>query len=359
LIFLKFCSKLSVLYFFSAFFRKNTEFFRLILCFPHSFYRKQPKYLFLARFVIFQHLAGFLNFLYFLWKPSTVCIIRETNLYVMRNFLSNVYTTEWLNLVFENRNKSYGAYVLRTESSKNMLRAFFIAAPMFVLSFVLPQMLSRQKQNIEPQNTDKVVDIVQLQPLKAKPLPPQPQPAPAAAPAEKLKTVKIPSHIKVVDMPVSEDEMPTLSELKHAVVGSQNQTGIHADAGAVAPPATTVGTSVSDMPGADDSIHETTALDAYPEFEGGMKAWARYLQRSLRYPQQAQEEGLQGKVFISFVIEKDGSISNVTVLRGVASSLDQEAARVIQKSPKWKPGSQNNQRVRVRFNMPITFSLAD
>lgn len=283
----------------------------------------------------------------------------KTNLYVMRHFLSNVYTPEWLNLVFENRNKSYGAYVLRTESSKNMLRAFFIAAPVFVLSFVLPQMLQDRKTNVEPQNTDKIVDIVKLPPLATKPLPPKPQPAPAAALAEKLKTVKLPSHIKVVDQPVSEEEMPTVSELNDAVIGSQNQSGINTSAGVVAPPAATTGSGVSDMPTADNTIHETTSLDAYPEFEGGMKAWARFIQRNLRYPQQAQEEGLQGKVFISFVIEKDGSISNVTVLRGVASSLDQEAARVIQKSPKWKPGMQNNQRVRVRFNMPISFSLAD
>ena len=277
----------------------------------------------------------------------------------MRNFLSNVYTPEWLNLVFENRNKSYGAYVLRTESSRNMLRAFFIAAPVFVLSFVLPQVLSGHKQNIEPQTTDKIVDIVKLPPPPNKPLPPKPKPAPASAPAEKLNTVKLPSHIKVVDQPVSEDEMPTINELKDAVVGSQNQSGVSAGAGVVAPPASTTGTGVADMPVADNSIHETASLDAYPEFEGGMKAWARYIQRNLRYPQQAQEEGLQGKVFISFVIEKDGSISNVTVLRGVASSLDQEAARVIQKSPKWKPGVQNNQSVRVRFNMPISFSLAE
>lgn len=277
----------------------------------------------------------------------------------MRNFLSNVYTPEWLNLVFENRNKSYGAYVLRTECSKNMLRAFFIAAPIFVLSFVLPQILTGRHQDVKADAQDRIVDIVKLPPPPAKPLPPEPKTAQAAAPAEKLKTVKLPSHIMVVDQPVFEDEMPTVNALKDAAVGQQSQSGLNTDVGVVAPPATATGSGVSDMPVTDNTIHETSSLDAYPEFEGGMKAWARYIQRSLRYPQQAQEEGLQGKVFISFVIEKDGSISNVTVLRGVAGSLDQEAARVIQKSPKWKPGLQNNQNVRVRFNMPITFSLAE
>jgi protein TonB len=277
----------------------------------------------------------------------------------MRNFLSNVYTPEWLNLVFENRNKSYGAYMLRIESSKNMMRAFFIAAPVFILSFVLPQMLGGKKADMIADTPDRVVDITKLPPPPAKPLPPEPKAAQPAAPAEKLNTVKLPSHIKVVDQPVSEDEMPKINELKNAVVGQQSQSGMNANAGVVVPQTGDTGTGISDMPAADNAIHETSSLDAFPEFEGGMKAWARYIQRNLRYPQQAQEEGLQGKVFISFVIEKDGSISNVTVLRGVAGSLDQEAARVIQKSPKWKPGMQNNQSVRVRFNMPISFSLAE
>ena len=198
----------------------------------------------------------------------------------MRNFLSNVYTPEWLNLVFENRNKSYGAYVLRSESSKNMLRAFFIAAPVFILSFVLPEIIGGRQAVVISETPDKVVDISKLPPPPAKPLPPEPKAAQPVAPAEKLNTVKLPSHIKVVDVPVSEDEMPTINELKNAAVGQQSQSGLNTDAGLALPPATATGTGVAEMPVADNAIHETSSLDAYPEFEGGMKAWARYIQRN-------------------------------------------------------------------------------
>jgi protein TonB len=176
---------------------------------------------------------------------------------------------------------------------------------------------------------------------------PKPETSSPVPKQEKVKTVKLTANIKVVDQPVSPDEMPSLDDLKDAAVGQLPSTAVGQNR---------VGTAA--VPTADNSIREAASLDSYPEFEGGMAAWAKFIQKNLRYPSQAQEDGIQGKVFVSFVIEKDGSISNVTLLRGVAASVDQEALRVIQKSPKWKPGIQNKQFVRVRYNIPISFSLA-
>lgn len=94
-----------------------------------------------------------------------------------------------------------------------------------------------------------------------------------------------------------------------------------------------------------------------PEFPGGMDALYQYLASNIRYPKQAKEEGIQGRVFVNFVIEKDGSVSNVKVLRDIGGGCAEEAMRVVQAMPKWKPGRQRGKRVRTQYTLPINFNL--
>ena len=98
-------------------------------------------------------------------------------------------------------------------------------------------------------------------------------------------------------------------------------------------------------------------VESMPEFPGGMKVLMNYLHENLKYPSLAKETGIQGRVFVAFVIETDGSISDVQVLRGIGGGCDQEAIRVVQNMPKWIPGKQRGIPVRVRFNLPIKFTL--
>ena len=98
-------------------------------------------------------------------------------------------------------------------------------------------------------------------------------------------------------------------------------------------------------------------VEKMPEFVGGMDALMNYLSANIQYPADAQQKRIEGKVFVSFIVEKDGSISDVQVVRGLNSSLDNEAVRVIEKMPKWIPGQQNGKNVRVRFILPIQFKL--
>jgi len=98
-------------------------------------------------------------------------------------------------------------------------------------------------------------------------------------------------------------------------------------------------------------------VEEQPEFPGGQAALMKFLSDNIRYPVIAQENGIQGRVICSFVVEKDGSITDVQVVRGVDPSLDKEAVRVIQSMPKWKPGKQRGKPVRVRFTLPIVFRL--
>lgn len=102
-----------------------------------------------------------------------------------------------------------------------------------------------------------------------------------------------------------------------------------------------------------------TVVEKMPEFPGGQKAMYKYLGENIKYPQKAKENGIQGTVFISYVIEKDGSVSHAKILRGVEKSLDKEAIRVVTGMPKWKPGKQRGEAVRVQYNLPIKFTLDD
>lgn len=98
-------------------------------------------------------------------------------------------------------------------------------------------------------------------------------------------------------------------------------------------------------------------VEEMPEFPGGSEALQKYLAQSVRYPVIAQENGIQGRVYIQFVINQNGEVTNATILRGVDPSLDREALRVVEAMPKWKPGKQRNRPVRVSYTVPINFVL--
>ena len=98
-------------------------------------------------------------------------------------------------------------------------------------------------------------------------------------------------------------------------------------------------------------------VEQQPEFPGGEKARLKFVRDNTKYPQLARETGIQGTVYVSFVVEKNGSLTDVKVIRGIGGGCDEEAVRVVKAMPKWKPGSQRGNPVRVRFNMPIKFTL--
>lgn len=105
----------------------------------------------------------------------------------------------------------------------------------------------------------------------------------------------------------------------------------------------------------DDAIF--FVVEVQPEFPGGMDSMYAFIQKNLIYPEKAKAEGIEGRVFITFTIEKDGSVSNVKILRGIGGGCDEVAKEVVEKMPKWKPGKQRGKPVRVQFNLPIKFEL--
>ena len=100
-----------------------------------------------------------------------------------------------------------------------------------------------------------------------------------------------------------------------------------------------------------------TIVEEMPEFPGGMNKLAEYLGKNIKYPQMARESGIQGRVFVQFVVEPDGSVSNVAVMRSLGGGCDEEAIRVVKSMPKWKAGKQRGKPVRVSYILPVNFKL--
>ena len=112
---------------------------------------------------------------------------------------------------------------------------------------------------------------------------------------------------------------------------------------------------VQEEPVEENTVYEV--VDNMPEFPGGMTACLQYLARNIKYPVTAQKEGAQGKVIVQMVIEKDGSVDHVSIVRSITPELDAEAARVVKSMPKWKPATVKDKAVRCRYTVPVTFKL--
>ncbi|WP_121810968.1 energy transducer TonB [Mucilaginibacter kameinonensis] len=270
----------------------------------------------------------------------------------------DLYNAEWLDLVFDHRNKNYGAYELRSTYSKTLTKAMGIAfAAVAVLSAATIVFKAKPKKEyvFHEVSLKNPVDIPKP-PVEAKPKQPDP---PAAAQQQQKPAVQVETkvftnpHLVTTDPPT---DPPTINDLKDAAIGSEDVKGPVGDGNVLK---TEIGTPGG--PGTakvDDGVHTIDGLEVMPEPVGGAAAWAKFLQKNLRFPAVAQEQGVSGRVFMSFIIEKDGTLSNIKVDRGAGYGFDEEATRVLKLAKAWKPGVQNGQNVRVRYSIPISFQLA-
>jgi protein TonB len=262
----------------------------------------------------------------------------------------DLYKTEWLDLVFAKRNKEYGAYYLRQHNAENMMKAMGITFVSIAGAALLTGMLIGVKPTVTKVFKETVVQLKSYQ----QPIPPKEEikkPA-AAKQTPPIQTTKYVAMV-VTEKPVTE-EPPKIAELQNAAIGQANVKG--PDIGSI--PVIidkSAGTGTEVTPKPDESIH--FGADVMPEPYGGAAGWSKFLQKNLRYPPEAIDKSISGKVFVSFVVEKDGHISNITVERGAGFGMDEEAARVLKLSKAWKPGMQNGQPVRVRYTLPISFAI--
>ncbi|AUD02385.1 energy transducer TonB [Spirosoma pollinicola] len=261
-------------------------------------------------------------------------------------------------IVFANRNKAYGAYDLRKTYPKTMTRALIIGGILFTLGVLTPTIITALTP-VEKEVSMTEVDLMKLPPPPIDPNePPPPPPPPVEVP--KVNTVKfLPPEVKPDEEVPEETPPPAVEELKEAVAAEKTQEGDpNADNIIAAPEASAAPTKVEVAVEAAPKEEEIfTVVEQQPEFSGGMAALGQYLSKNLRYPAAAQRANVSGRVFVSFVVNTDGSIQDVQVLKGLGFGTDEEAQRVVKGMPKWRPGKQSGRPVRVKYNLPINFTL--
>jgi len=255
--------------------------------------------------------------------------------------------TNWNDLVFENRNKVYGAYQIRQAYSRHVVIAVSITLAILLFVFAYPyivELFSSDEVTVSERTLDKTISLDQPPPIT----PNQPPPPKIDVPPP-IKTIIKFLPPKVTDKEViEEEEMPTIEEIKQNETGSTDVKGTE-EVVFEEPVAAVVGD------GDEDKIF--TIVEQQPEPTGGMEAMAKFIQKNIRYPASARRMGVEGTVFVSFVIDKEGKISQVQTIKGISPDCDKEAMRIIQMMPPWKPGKQNGKPVSVRFVYPLKFKL--
>ncbi len=239
-------------------------------------------------------------------------------------------------IVFAHRNKEYGAYEIRKRYKKNVTKSLIIAFIVLIITAGTPFIMALQNQG----RNNIVDETVQANLMDVKaPEDEPPPPPPPPPPAEMEQQVKFTAPV-VVDSVDEKVEMATTEEQV----------------------ATTVNEEVTEVVETNEVIQEEEVVNFYvieekPEFPGGMDAINKWITENVKYPDVAKENGISGKVFVQFVIDKEGKVTDVQILRGVDPYLDKEALRVISSMPAWTPGKQRGKPTKVAFQLPINFKL--
>ncbi len=260
-------------------------------------------------------------------------------------------SSEWCQLIFEGKNQAYGAYKMRANSTKRHNLAMFAVLVIALIGFTIPTLLKlatpKQKEVMTEVTTLSKLEEPEIKQEEMKRVEPVAPPPPALK-----SSIKFTAPVIKKDEEVHED-----NEIK-----SQEELT-----------STKVAISIADVKGNDEENGADIAdlkqvvtqaepepekvFDMVEQMPAGMQELMVYLGKNIKYPTIAQENGTQGRVIIQFVVERDGTISDVRVARGVDPYLDKEAVRVVKSMPKWIPGKQNGKAVRVKFTVPVMFRL--
>ena len=272
----------------------------------------------------------------------------------------DLVNNDWVDIVFQGRNQEYGAYKLRKGTSKRnviaILTMLAAAALIWVAISVKSLIESSQRsvastQVIELQNLEKPKEKAEVKQKKVEIQQPEKV-------VERVKSsVKFTAPVIKKDNEVKpEDELKTQDELMNTktAIGALDVKGNDDANGEVLKLKEAVA-QPEPKPEVENKVFDV--VEQMPSFPGGQQALMDYLSNNVKYPVVAQENGVQGRVVVSFVVEKDGSITDVKVVKSVDPSLDKEAARVVKSMPRWFPGKQNGSAVRVKYNVPVSFRL--
>lgn len=277
----------------------------------------------------------------------------------------DLYDPKWVEMVFAGKNKEYGAYQLRKGTSGRNIKALLILviAAALVGGFLAWKVIE-QKQAEEQQAYMEAMQLAELQKQakkeekKKEPAKPKIEPKKEIPVARETQKFTAPV-IKKDELVKEENQVKQMDKLDEKVaVGTENKEGtkdrlaeaVRSDIAVAAPPP-----PPAPKPEVSNKVFDV--VEEMPHFPGGPAALQAFLSSNTKYPVVAQENGVQGRVIVSFVVERDGSITDVKVVRSVDPSLDREATRVVRSMPRWSPGKQNGSAVRVKYTVPVVFRL--
>lgn len=271
---------------------------------------------------------------------------------------------EWRDIVFADKNKEFGAYVMRQQSDSRHNKAFlFLIIGLIVL---IAMIIAWSKYSDYRQEKAAIEAKMQAEKMLAAQLEQIEQEEEEPEPEEQKVEIEIPEVPQEVLATVQVTQIAIVDEVKNEVMEMEEQLEDNTARGVV------------NQEGSDDAdkfkaVQEAVivkepepapkeeeifvAVEQQAEFPGGMAALMKWLSNNIRYPEAAQQNDVQGRVIVKFVVEKDGSVSQVQILKGVDKDLDKEALRVVNKMPKWQAGKNNGVAVRSYFTLPVNFRL--
>ena len=267
----------------------------------------------------------------------------------------------WVDLVFEGKNQQYGAYQLRKNTGKrNVWALLSVLAAAIIVWLIVIANVAIQNAMRENQSIDTDVELSKLAQKKETKVERKEEVKKIEVEQKVVEKVKssvkfTAPEIKKDDEVKPEDEIKSQDDLAKTntaigtfdVKGNDEAEGVVLKANEVA---------VDEKP-KEEETKVFDVVEQMPEFPGGPAALMKWLNDNIKYPAVAEENGIQGRVVCTFVVERDGSVTDVQVARSIDPSLDKEAVRVLKKMPKWIPGRQNGSAVRVKYTVPVTFKL--
>lgn len=272
----------------------------------------------------------------------------------------DLISSDWVDLVFEGRNKAYGAYRLRKSTTKRNILAMVAVVILLIVAFIIltvKNFVDEQRAKVAMTQVAELTNYKQPEKkaeVKQKKVEVEPERV-----VERVKSsIKFTAPVIKKDEEVKPDEeLKTQDELMSTktAIGTFDVKGNDDANGEILKAKEVI--AEPEPPKHEEENKVFDIVEQQPLFPGGPAALMKYLSENTKYPVVAQENGVQGRVTVQFVVEKDGSISDVHVLRGVDPSLDKEAVRVVKSMPRWIPGKQNGITVRVYYRVPVLFRL--
>ena len=269
----------------------------------------------------------------------------------------SVQYRDMLDIIFADRNKAYGAYQLRRSYTTYLMRAFGFGLLFLLVLFLLPRLIGAVTELVKDKPVEVEIEMGPPPDLDPTPPPPPPPPPPTPPPPTRTTVQFVPPVIKKDEEVVEEEPKKDIEELieTKADVGKDDVKGNDE-----APPEIDDNPSelqVVEAPKVEDKVYETFDIQKMPSFPGGEAELQKFLVENINYPAIARENNIQGTAALSFVVGKDGTISNVQILKDPGGGCGKEAVRVVQSMPKWTPGEANGNPVKVKFTLPVRFRL--